>query len=352
MWEYYSKQDNLDFTIYYCAKKEDRLWNVENASGVKEKFLNSISLFNLHFNPGIFKIIIKDYDLFVIGGYGYPTVMIAILMLSLLRKPWVLMLDGISPLNLNKEKWFVKVIKKFFMTKADAYFANGTVGKTDLENYEITPDKIFNQYMTVDVDYFLKKQDNSEKFKKEIRFRYSINEDSIVVIYVGRLVYEKGVQDLISAVKILSNKKIDLKHLIVGEGKFKNKLKDYAQDIKDIVIFTGHTEPSKIYKYYYASDIFVLPTYNDSWGLVVNEAMACGLPVIVTNAAGCSLDLVKNNGFVIKYGDTENLSESIKKLMNDKTRRKFGQNSRLSIQKWTYKESYDSLSQLIRAVID
>ena len=94
-WEYYSKQDNLDLTIFYCAKKEkDRLWNVKNASGVKEVFLSGIIFFNLHLNPSIFKVILSSYDLFVIGGYGYPTNMIAIIMLKFLKKPWVFMHDG------------------------------------------------------------------------------------------------------------------------------------------------------------------------------------------------------------------------------------------------------------------
>ena len=130
--------------------------------------------------------------------------------------------------------------------------------------------------------------------------RYSIHENSIVIMYAGRLMLDKGIQELISAVKILSRKKFDIKLLIVGEGKFKNELEYFVNDIRDLVIFTGHVEISEIYKYYFASDIFVLPTYNDSWGLVVNEAMACGLPIIVTNAAGCYFDLVKNNGFVVQ----------------------------------------------------
>ena len=163
-WEYYSNHSNLDLTIFYCAKEEkDREWEVKNAYGVREKFLKGISLFKFHFNPGILKIITGDYELFVIGGYGYPTVMMAILMLKLLKKPWIFMHDGISPVLLNKEVWYVKLIKNYFIKDADAYFANGTVGKLDLKNYGIPDDKIFNQYMTVDIDYFREKFKDSQE---------------------------------------------------------------------------------------------------------------------------------------------------------------------------------------------
>ena len=76
---------------------------------------------------------------------------------------------GISPLKLNKEEWYVRLIKNYFIKGANAYFANGTIGKLELQSYDIKDDKIFNQCMTVDIDYFFKKLENKEKFKKEIK---------------------------------------------------------------------------------------------------------------------------------------------------------------------------------------
>ena len=85
-------------------------------------------------------------------------------------------------------------------------------------------------------------------------------------MYAGRLIEDKGVQDLIEAVKNLKDENINIKALIVGDGTFKSDLKRKSEDIKSDIIFTGHIKPEELYKYYYASDIFILPTYSDLWG--------------------------------------------------------------------------------------
>jgi len=79
----------------------------------------------------------------------------------------------------------------------------------------------------------------------------------------------------------------------------------------------SHIDYPKIHEYYFSSDIFVLPTYDDPWGLVINEAMACGLPVITTTAAVASLDLVKDNDYVFKPKDTKALVDIIKKYIEN-----------------------------------
>lgn len=350
-WEYYFKEGNLDLSIYYCAKSEkDRLWTFKKYSGVNENFMKGISLFKFHFNPGILKTFWRNYDLYIVGSFGYPTVMIAILFLRLFKKPWVLIHDGVSPLKLNKEKWHIKLIKRFFMNGADAYFANGITGKKDLQSYSISDEKIFNQYLTVDIENFMQKSVEKEKLHKDIRLKYRISSSSIVIIYSGRLIKTKGVQDLIFAAEKLINKGYNIKVLIVGEGSYKDKLETLCGKIRDYVIFTGHIEPEEIYKYYYASDIFVLPTYDDPWGLVVNEAMACGLPIIVSRAAGCSLNLIKNNGYVIPENDVNKLCDAITKLMDPNVRNNCSKKSKELIKDWSYQNSLKSFNDLIKFI--
>lgn len=349
-WEYYSKSDALDITIFYCAKLEEgRHWSIDSAEGVKEIFLRGLTYKSLHFNPGVLKVIFKDFDMFLVGGYGYPSVIMSILSLKLLKKPWAMFIDGVSPLSIEKEN-YGGVFKEFLVKGADAYFANGTVGSEYLKSYGITPERIFNQYMTVDVDYFKEKGKNASKFRNEIRQKYHVDEDTVLVIYSGRLVEYKGVQDLIEAIKILKNKGDAVKALIVGDGIFKEDLMELSRDVAQDVIFAGHVDPTELHRYYYASDVFVLPTHNDSWGLVVNEAMACCLPVIVTDAAGCCLDLIQDNGFVIKHGDVSELSHSIGKMLDKEKREIFGINSLNIISRWTYKYSLKSLLKLLEQI--
>ncbi len=349
-WEHYSKVDNIDITVFYCSNKEqDRFWNVKPAFGIKEVFLRGIHLKDLHFNPGIFKIINK-YDFFIIGGYGYPTVTLLILILNFLRKPWALMIDGISPDQLTNEKWYTNLIKRFFIKGAELYFANGTISKLYLKKYKIPGNKIFNQYMTVDINYFIEKEAEGIENRNKIRHKYGINDDSIVIMYAGRIVPNKGINDLIEATNHLNNQKYNICTLIVGDGKIKEELELQTKNSQDKVIFTGHIQPSDLYKYYYASDIFILPTHDDPWGLVVNEAMSCGLPAITTNAAGCSLDLIKGNGYTIKAGEKKELIHAIEQLTDFKLRKSYGKKSREIISNWTYEESLKSLNEMIEMI--
>ena len=348
-WEYYSKYPSLDLTVFYCANTEKgRHWKINSSEGNKEVFLKGLSYKSFHFNPGVLKLIFQDFDVFFVGGYGYPSLIMAIIALKILKKPWVMIIDGISPLKLNKRDCIADNFKKFLINDANAYFANGTVGKNFLEKYGILPEKIFNQYMTVDVEDFVKKGKDSDQINKKIRKEYGIAHNTTVVMYAGRLIYEKGVQDLIEAIKTLKIRGHNIVLFIVGEGNYKEELQLKSQDIKSNIIFTGHVDPEQIYKYYYASDIFVLPTYNDLWGLVVNEAMACDLPVIVTNAAGCSLDLVKDNGIIVKPQDMLEISNAIEKIIEDSV--KYENNSLKIILEWTYKESMFTFIELLKYI--
>ena len=346
-WEYYSKCKQLDITVFYCANIEKgRHWEISSCEGIKEIFLKGLTYKSIHFNPGVLKVIFQDFDIFFVGGYGYPSLIMAIIALKILQKPWVIMIDGISPLKLYKWNHITDNFKKYVIKGANAYFANGIVGRKYLEKYGILSGKIFNQYMTVDVDDFINKGKDAVGIKKRIREEHDIKDNATVIMYAGRLVYNKGVQDLIGAIKILENGGYNIVAFIVGEGDFKEELKRQSLELNSSIIFTEHVDPEQIYKYYYASDIFVLPTYNDPWGLVINEAMACGLPIIVSDAAGSSLDLIKNNGIIFKCHDINQLSVAIEKFL-DKNCKKFENDSKNIISKWTFRESLDSLKTLL-----
>ena len=142
------------------------------------------------------------------------------------------MIDGISPLKLYKWNYITDNFKKYVIKGANAYFANGTVGRKYLKKYGILSGKIFNQYMTVDVNDFINKGKDSVEIKKRIREEYGIEDNAIVIMYAGRLIYNKGVQDLIEAIKILKNDGYNIVTFIVGEGDFKEELKRQSLDTK------------------------------------------------------------------------------------------------------------------------
>ncbi len=116
-------------------------------------------------------------------------------------------------------------------------------------------------------------------------------------------------------------------------------------------IVTGFiSSQSDLFKKYFAGDCLILPSYNEPWGLVVNEAMAASLPIIISDQCGASLDLVKNeyNGYIVKAGDVGDIANAIKKLIeNEKLREKMGENSKNIISSWNFQNSRKSFEKMM-----
>jgi glycosyltransferase involved in cell wall biosynthesis len=139
------------------------------------------------------------------------------------------------------------------------------------------------------------------------------------ILFVGRLVPEKGVFDLLEAYANLeSGLRSEVGLVFAGDGVSREKLSQLAKRISPGTIsFPGFAQREDLAGLYALAETLVLPTHSDPWGLVVNEAMACGLPVIVSSVAGCSADLVEDgwNGYVVPARDSEKLNVAIASLL-------------------------------------
>jgi glycosyltransferase involved in cell wall biosynthesis len=134
------------------------------------------------------------------------------------------------------------------------------------------------------------------------------------VLYVGQLIERKGLRYLIDAYDRLKRTYADVALVLLGYGPLRNELEETARmrGLPD-VHFLGHMDVEQIPRAYAMADVFVLPSLEDTWGLVVNEAMACGLPVVVSERVGGSVDLVRDgeNGFLVEAGDADALAERV-----------------------------------------
>ena len=347
MWEVYSKIEGVTFNVFYFSKMhKDRKWNFDKANGVEEKFLEGPRLGKL--NLEIFTLF-KKYDLWIIGGYSDLTAQFLILFCKFFRVPYVIMFDGISPKKIEvKENKLKFAWKKFLVKGCFAFLGNGTVGKIYAKKLGVSEDKIYNQYLTVNIEHFMNLLNEKNKIRSIIRQKLSIPENGLVLLYVGRLIELKGVQDLIKAYSEIKQQNQNVYLLIVGFGTYEEELKKMSKDVKDI-FFVGHVGYSQIHEYYFASDILVLPTYDDPWGLVINEAMACGLPVVTTTAAGASLDLIKDNGYVFEPKDVKALSDIINKYIEDPNLLfKHSQNSLKIIKEFSFDNSKKEVEKIIK----
>ena len=201
----------------------------------------------------------------------------------------------------------------------------------------------------INIDNF--KKDTGQK--SEIRKKYNVNPDDILLITACRLTEEKNLGFLVKSFAKIKQRYNNVKFMIVGDGAVKQDLEKLAEElgVKNSIIFTGLVNRTEIVGLYQASDIFVFASKTETQGLVAVEAMAAGDPVVAVKASGIE-DMIKDkeDGFLTSESEEE-FSESVLKIVNDKNlREKMSaqakiNSERFSIEPWVEKvvELYESL---------
>lgn len=250
------------------------------------------------------------FDIYIVGGYGTPTGMLAIEILKIRKIPFILNADGGF---IRKESKLKFLIKKHFIKKAAYYLSSGKETSKCLEYYGAMSNEIseypFSSLNQNDIlDEVL-----SPNEKNAYKERLHIDEDK-VILSVGQFIYRKGFDVLLEACNKLSK---EYGIYIVGGEPTQEYISLKEKYKLDNVHFVGFKSKEELKEYYLASDLFVLPTREDVWGLVINEAMACGLPVITTDRCVAGLELVNENGFIVPVDRADILAERIEEVMSD-----------------------------------
>jgi 1,2-diacylglycerol 3-alpha-glucosyltransferase len=198
-------------------------------------------------------------------------------------------------------------------------------------------DKIARLYDVVDNDYYADQSDACRR--RGIAAQPSLPENYF--LFVGRLAPEKNVDALIQAFEQYRRDGGTWSLVLVGDGPSAGQLKAQASaaGIADYVIFTGLKNTVEIVPYYAFAGCFVLPSLREPWGLVVNEAMASGLPVIISDRCGCTDDLVEpdKNGYVFNPSDPGELAPLLTKFadLSAERRQRMGRCSREIISRYS-----------------
>lgn len=330
-----AKSSNIDLFVYFETKAEkNREWKVENSNLFNYKILSGVSLnfardvyYNI--NPTIIKeLIFNKYDVIIAAGYGSFTCQIAFFIAKFLKIPFIL--GSGSTINEPRKIRSISLpLIKLIVKYSDAYVVYGTNAKKYLMYLGALEKNIFISFNTVDTEFFEKECLKYENRKQVLKEELGVIEEN-VILYVGQFVERKGIRYLLEAHKKLCNK-YDLGLVLVGNGPQKAEIMESCrkENIKG-VHFINFVQKDALPQYYSIADVFVLPSTEEVWGLVINEAMACGLPVISTDRAGASSDLIKDgiNGYVIPAGDSSRLYESLATVLNDsKLRSRMGKTS-------------------------
>ncbi|MFQ5646230.1 MAG: glycosyltransferase family 4 protein, partial [bacterium] len=215
-----------------------------------------------------------------------------------------------------------------------------------VRDYKIPEEDIAVIYHGVNLEEF----HPSKKLRKDIRKNLKIADQDTLLLFAGKEFRRKGLQYVFEALKILDNDRVKL--LIVGQGEtaaFKKIAENMGID--NNIIFAGHSD--SISKYYAASDIFVFPSTFDAFGMVVLEAMATGLPVIVSKAAGAS-ELIEDgqDGILLEcYRDSQAIADKIKLLENIDLRRDMGARARKKAERYSWEVTAGKTMEIFKEVL-
>ncbi|MFB8437193.1 glycosyltransferase family 4 protein [Enterococcus durans] len=347
--EHIIEKTNVDIDVLYIGlKTKSRTWKIEKSNKFREIHFKGIGKLGNHFlyYKGV-KDIIKNTDILMLGGYNSTAAYQFTYYAKKYNKKVIFVFDGIAPKNSKESSKVKHLFKSLILNNVDAFFANGQVSFEYLtSNFLVSPQRIYNQYLTVDVDTINKiYQSHKQQTTKEK------NKEEFVVMYSGRLLHTKRVIDLVKAISNLKTS-VPVKLVIVGDGEEKDNLIEESKKLKINIEFIKFiNDQRRLFEQYCLVDCLVLPSEDDAWGLVVNEAAAAHLPVIVSDGCGCIYDLVKNgyNGFVYPSKDVEELTRKLNQLVDDKEKAvEMGENSFKIISSWTYRESTNSFSKLLK----
>ena len=258
----------------------------------------------------------REYDSIIVANPFTPTGMIAIQYMKMLGIRYYTEGDGGFP----GKKHFVKdLIKQYIYHNAVGYFSTSQKHDECFLEHGVKPEKLIRYPFSSVFERDVLSQIPSDKEKKERKKALGIQEDKIVVA-VGQMIPRKGFDILLKA-WVAENKNFGL--YLIGGKPTDEYIRIVEQNDLHSVHFLDFKSREELLNYYKAAELFVLPTREDVWGLVINEAMACGLPIISTNRCNAALEMIRDgvNGFIINCNDVELLTEKIKLIMSDDTLR-------------------------------
>jgi glycosyltransferase involved in cell wall biosynthesis len=251
----------------------------------------------------------------VCGGYNSLAAWVCLIWSRISRRRFVLWLES-NTRDHRKPGMVTTWLKRLFVSKADGIAAAGKATVDYVKGLGAREGRIFLAPISTDNEFFAREAGKVDREQEKQRLGYP----RLLVLYSGRLVREKGVFVLLEAYQKVSRELPDVGLLVVGHGPEQNAMEDFCRhaDLKQ-VYFLGAWQYHEMPYFYALADLLVLPTFSDPWGLVVNEAFACGVPAVVSNVAGACDDLIVGGetGFAVRPGDPGELADRILRVLGD-----------------------------------
>lgn len=365
-----AKRSEVDLVVAYCSLlgSESTLdpdfgvkvaWDVPVLEGYSWLHLPNISprpglgrFFGL-VNPGLWKTIRTGrFDVIVnLTSYMYASFWITVGAAKAQAIPLLMAIDATQLAPLDGRNWKLP-IKRFLWPRmyglADVMIVPSSGGVLLMRSLGIPAERVVRTTHSVDNNWWIDQASRVDR--NAVRAEWDIPEHASVVLFCGKLQPWKRPQD---ALRAFAKSGVEGSYLVfAGAGPLRTELEREARalDIESAVRFLGFVNQSKLPAVYRSSDLLVLPSEYEAFGLVVNEAMLCGCPVIVSDRVGARLDLVceGKTGFIFPVYDLEVLTALLRSILTSPDRMKLmADAAQEQIKEWSPEKNVEGLIEAI-----
>jgi glycosyltransferase involved in cell wall biosynthesis len=361
---------DLDVHVYFCHKATSQEqaragfgvefdWDVDLLGGYPHTFLENVASparhgrFRGYDTPEIARIIRQQrYDALLVNGWDYKSAWQAIW--AAWQRGVKVMARGDShlhtPRSISKRaiKW---VVYRRFVPRFDACLAVGQWSRDYFLHYGARPERVFSVPHVVDLESVECEANTGQR----LRAAFGLHADFVTFLFCGKFIPKKRPLDFVKAVKKAAESGAVVQGLMVGDGPLRGSCEDFVIRAGAPVRFAGFLNQSKIRDAYLACDALVLPSDGgETWGLVVNEAMSCCRPCIVSNRVGCGPDMIHpwRTGITYPVGDVNILAALMKGFASDPTRRRYmNQMAGLTAKQYSVKSAVDGVLLSLEATV-
>ncbi len=345
----------IDLTVAYLFEKgeHNRTWSIDDLEHTYAyEILPEIVVSDkIRFNPSWHRFLRNhDFDVYIVGNYTSIGEITAMRYAKKIHKPLIINSDG--GFILPNESRFKRAMKKRLLAMGDHHIVSGQNAKKTLLYYGVEPTKIDTYPFSSIVEQEIIDRPFTDTEKQRARYKIGIPSGRSVALFVGQFIARKNIEHLLHTALAARNKR--LQFVLVGQGPLRREYETFiASHNLDNVTIAGYKEKELLQSYYKAADVLLLLSKSDTWGLVLNEAIANGLPVIVSQYIGAAYDLVKDgeNGYMIDI-DKDDYDATYKLIVSTVHTRAMAASSLEIAHKYTIEKQVDAHRNIIQSVCD
>jgi glycosyltransferase involved in cell wall biosynthesis len=352
---------DLDLTVLYAAETvAGRTWNVTRTH--RAVFLRGIRV------PGAAHLVRHDYpitlgivrelhharpDVVVVSGWSTFAAQAAIAWCRAKHVPYVLVVESHDEGPRPGWRRMVKgTVVPPVVSNASGVLVTGSLARNSMLDRGAAPERVRIFANTVDVEEFERRADRLGGSRPQLRTDLGAGPNDVVVLSVARLGVEKRTDVLCRAVAAAGDPRLLL--VLAGAGPERPELERLGQELGIRIVLLGDVAWERIVELYVVADVFALLSERETWAVVVNEAAACGLPLVLSDRVGAAHDLLADgeNGALVPAGDVDAAARALRELAADpELRRRQGARSRELARDWGYGPSVEGFLDAVREAV-